>query len=144
MKKNSNKELAFIDANFFIYLNCISDDMQRKPYEDFYVKIITSYKLSTDILVLDELIYISKKKYGVPYDLTIDFIKRAILPYVNILPINANILDEFLSTLELYSLKPSDAIHVAVMKMNNISVIVSEDDEFDKIPWIKRIWIQKY
>jgi len=60
LKKNSNKVLAFIDANFFIYLNCISDDMQRKPYEDFYVKIITSYKLSTDILVLDELIYISK------------------------------------------------------------------------------------
>jgi len=38
-------------------------------------------------------------------------------------------------------LKPSDAIHIASMGKSGAKHIVSEDEEFDKIPWIKRIWL---
>jgi len=32
------------------------------------------------VLVLDEVIYISKRKYGIPYIITADFIESSILP----------------------------------------------------------------
>jgi predicted nucleic acid-binding protein len=38
-----------------------------------------------------------------------------------------------------YGIKPSDSLHLEVMRKNNIYLIVSEDKELDKISWIKRI-----
>ncbi|MEM2277158.1 MAG: type II toxin-antitoxin system VapC family toxin, partial [Thermoproteota archaeon] len=38
-----------------------------------------------------------------------------------------------------YGLKPSDALHIASMNKMGIRHIVSEDKEFDKIPFIERM-----
>jgi predicted nucleic acid-binding protein len=40
-----------------------------------------------------------------------------------------------------YGLKPSDAIHVASMKKAGVGYIVSEDPGFDRVDWIKRVWL---
>ncbi|MCD6487963.1 MAG: PIN domain-containing protein [Desulfurococcales archaeon] len=40
-----------------------------------------------------------------------------------------------------YDFKPSNALHLGAMFNNGITLIVSEDKEFDKIPTIKRLWI---
>ena len=141
MKRNSNKENAFIDANLFIYLNCIKDEEDRRPYEILYYNALKSFNVFTDILVIDELLWISKRKYSVPYDETINFINNAVFPYVNILAIDSNISTTFLSLLSKHKLKPSDAIHVAVMKINNISIIISENNDFDNIDGINRLWL---
>ena len=142
LRRNSSKQYAFIDANLLIYLNCIKDRNARKPYETLYYQVLNSYSVVTDVLVLDELIWISKKKYNVPYNITLDFIRNAVLPYVDILPINSMIIDEFFKILiNKYNLKPSDAIHIAVMTLHGISIIVSEDDDFDKINGLRRIWL---
>ena len=141
MRRSSNRKYAFLDANLLIYLNCIKDERDRKPYETLYYDALKSYTLFTNLLVIDELLWISKKKYKVPYDVTMDFIRNAVLPYVSILSIDLSILDAFLLTLSKYKLKPSDAIHVAVMKNNNISIIISEDDDFDSVGGIHRVWI---
>ena len=39
-----------------------------------------------------------------------------------------------------YNLKPSDALHLGAMKTNGIRVVVSEDSELDRVPWVKRVW----
>ncbi|MEM2123349.1 MAG: type II toxin-antitoxin system VapC family toxin [Candidatus Bathyarchaeia archaeon] len=39
-----------------------------------------------------------------------------------------------------YNLKPSDALHVAAMTTNGISVIASEDEEMGRVRGIRRIW----
>ena len=96
--------------------------------------------LYTDVLVLDEVIYISKRKYGVPYDETIKLLDDLILPNVKILPIR---IDEYLKAREnilKYNLKPSDAIHLAVIENNGIQAIVTEDKDFQRVP-IKVIWV---
>ncbi|MGC9105420.1 MAG: type II toxin-antitoxin system VapC family toxin [Thermoprotei archaeon] len=41
-----------------------------------------------------------------------------------------------------YSIKPSDAFHVAVMLNNSLDLVLSEDREFDKVKEVKRIWIR--
>jgi len=72
----------FIDVPLLIYLNTVTDPKTRILYENFYIDILTKYKLYTDVLVLDELIYISKKKYGIPQRITIEFIESNVLPYI--------------------------------------------------------------
>ena len=57
---------AFIEAPLFIYLNTLSDSNTRMPYENLYIRVLTEYKPYIDVLVLDEVIYVSKKKYEVP------------------------------------------------------------------------------
>jgi len=120
----------------------MKEEDERKPYEALYYDILNSFVASIDPLVLDELIWISKKKYGVPYDTTLNFIHNAVLPYVDVLQIDSKIMNVFFNVLTKYRLKPSDAIHVAVMRTHNIKVIISEDDDFDSIEGIKRVWLQ--
>ena len=132
---------VFIDSHLFIYLNTIADSKDRVPYENFYIDLLTNYKPYTDVLVLDELIYVSKRKYGIPYDLTIEFIESIIRPYVMILSLGE---DEYLKATRFiieYNLKPSDALHLAAMASNGMSLIASEDREFDRVPLVKRIWV---
>ena len=40
----------------------------------------------------------------------------------------------------MYNLKPSDALHLAVMDNNGITIIATEDEDFDKTH-IKRTWL---
>ena len=93
------------------------------------------------MLVLDELIYVSKKKYGIPYELSIEFIEAIVLPYINILELGEEEYEHASKLIVEYRLKPSDSLHIGAMLNNGINVIVSEDKEFDKIKQIKRVWI---
>ena len=54
-------------------------------YENFYIDVLVKYKPYTDVIVLDELLYVSKRKYGVPYRVTVELIRPSILPHVHIL-----------------------------------------------------------
>jgi predicted nucleic acid-binding protein len=67
---------VFIDVNLLIYLNTISDLGNRVSYENLCVDVIMNHKPYVDVLVFDELLYVSWKKYGVPYSITIDFIEK--------------------------------------------------------------------
>ena len=53
---------AFVDANLLIYLNTVRSVAVRVLYENFYVDILEKYKAYTDVLVLDELLYVSWEK----------------------------------------------------------------------------------
>ena len=132
---------AFIDAPLLIYLNTLVDSKDRILYENFYVEILTKYKPYTDVLVLDELIYISKKKYNIPYKVSVGFIESNVLPYVYVLSLGENEYNYAVKILSEHSLKPSDALHLGAMMKNNITLIISEDKELDKISAIKRLWI---
>ncbi len=131
----------FIDAPLLIYLNTLTDPKDRILYENYYIDLLSRYKVFTDALVLDELIYVSKKKYGVPYELSIEFIEAIILPYVNILEIGEEEYGYASKLIIEYNLKPSDALHIGTMLNNGINVIISEDKEFDKVDQIKRKWL---
>lgn len=49
---------------------------------------------------------------------------------------------ESITTLK-YGLPPSDALHLAAMELNGIDTVVSEDEELDKVPWVRRIWLKR-
>jgi len=127
----------FLDASFLIYLNI--DIPEADKIDELFEQLLKE-ELYTNVLVIDEVIYISKRKYNVPYEETIKFIDDLILPVVEILPIG---LDDYLKAREIvlnYNFKPSDAIHLAVIENNGLQAIVTEDKDFKRVP-IKVIWI---
>ena len=132
---------VFLDTPLLIYLNTVANTQRRLIYENFYLDIMSRHKLYTDVLVFDELIYISRKKYGIPYNITVDFIEAIILPYVTVLELGEEEYREAAKLMTRHNLKPSDALHVAAMKTNSIRLVVSEDKELDRVPEIRRIWL---
>jgi len=130
---------VFIDSNLLIYLNVLKSKY-RSIYEGFYLNLLSTYKAYLDVLVLDELIYISKRKYNAPYDLTLSFIDSIVLPYVEILPLGEEEYMKASEILKTYEIKPSDALHIAAMALNGITKIASEDEEMEKVEEIQRIW----
>ena len=130
----------FLDASFIIYLNVDVPDHLAEKIDALYKQLVANGKLYTDVLVLDEVIYVSRKKYKVPYSETINMLDEIVIPYVEVLPIG---LMDYLKAKEnmlKYNLKPSDAIHLAVIENNGLQAIVTEDADFEDIP-IKRIWL---
>ncbi len=131
----------FIDTNLFVYLNSNVDDDLATRLDSFYTNLIRDNEVYTNVLVLDELIHVSRRKYGVSYPETISFIEDVILPAVKVLSITFN---DYLTAKEIiltYNLRPSDALHIATIQNNGLQAIVSEDEDFDRLP-LKRLWLE--
>ena len=129
--------MIFLDANFLIYLN-----LGVREVEEFFYRLVTEESLALDPLVIDEVLYVSKRKYGVKYEDTIDFLDRVVLPVSVVLPITREDYERAKEIIVGSDLKPSDALHVAVMLDNSIRRIVSEDRELDRVKGIERVWLR--
>lgn len=90
--------------------------------------------------VPSNILYMSRK-YGVAYDVTLDFLKSIILPYTEVVPVDEEDFKPIGKYLVKYNLKPSEAIHLATMEKVGVGSIVSEDEDFDKVKEVKRIWL---
>ncbi len=129
---------VFIDANFFIYMNTPIRNLDS--FIDYYEKELTSTRTFTNLMVLDELVYFSKKKYGIQTNVTLEFIDSMVLPFTSILPLEESDYLIMKETIK-YCPKPSDALIVASMKRSSITDILSEDSGFDKVSGISRRWL---
>jgi len=130
---------VFVDASLLVYLNTLRTPEKRRPYEDFYLRLLSKYKAYTDALVLDEVIYVPAGKYKVPYEISLEFIDSTVLPFVDILPLGEEVYRKAAEMLKTRRVKPSAALHVAVMTLHGIRKIASEDRELDKIEGITRV-----
>jgi hypothetical protein len=130
----------FLDANLVIYLNTVTGE--ERPVIDRFFKSLLRQRLFTNMLVLDETLHISKRRYAVPYAMTMNFLRRAFLPYTEIIPIAEEDLQATERYLTKYDVKPSNAIHLATMEKLGIASIVSEDEELDSVKGVRRVWLE--
>jgi len=133
---------VFVDASLLVYLNVKMPDEEAELVENFWLNLLLNHLLYTNILVLDEAIYISRKKYNVSFKETMDFIDKAVLPYVNILPIGLNEYLRAKKIMKEYCLNPSDSIHIATIENYGLQAVASEDEDFDKVG-VKRLWVKR-
>ncbi|MEM2122538.1 MAG: type II toxin-antitoxin system VapC family toxin [Candidatus Bathyarchaeia archaeon] len=75
-----------------------------------------------------------------------ELIRRAIegiyaIPYLTVREVKSDVSLFALDFMEKYDLEPRDAFHVTIMKSLGVNEIVSDDPDFDRIEWIKRIQI---
>ncbi|MEM2776636.1 MAG: type II toxin-antitoxin system VapC family toxin [Candidatus Bathyarchaeia archaeon] len=113
----------FLDSNFLIYLNAMTSD-ERKRFDEFFMKLLKE-QLFINMLIINEVLYISRK-YGLPYETTLKFLKTIVLPYTEVISIEEGDLKLIEKYLLKYSLKPSDAIHLATIEKIGANYIVSK------------------
>lgn len=110
--------------------------------DEFYTSLLKD-ELYTNLLVVDETLYLSMSKYNVSYQVTFEFLKASILPFTTVIPIEDSDMAAMERYLSKYRIKPSDAVHLAVMEKEGVVNIASEDEEFDKVKEVKRLWLTR-
>ncbi len=132
--------MIYLDANFFILYNF---DQTRKGEHarGIQASIIAGQEAVTSSLALDEVMWVLIKNKRVKFlRETIEDIYA--VPYLDIREVGGSIPLDALDIIEKYGLKPRDAFHAAVMKDLALSEIVSDDSDFDRVEWIRRVKLE--
>lgn len=128
----------YIDANIFVFANLI--DEKGKNARDILDQVVHGKKAITSALALDEVMWVLvKNKIGSGMRNILETIYAT--PNLDIKEVGPLIPLQALDLIEKYKLKPRDAMHLAMMQQHNIDDIASDDADFDKVPWVKRIGI---
>lgn len=164
LSEYKESEHIFIDANIFIDYS-LPNPKYGGAVADFLEKLeLLEVKAVTSPVVLDEVSYIILMYKGslllkthdrqvirnsIKRDRNISNLCYAVVEEFNefldslkglqIFPVNQDDYKQASILGKNYCLLPSDALHVSVMKNNNIFNIATRDGDFKKIEWIK-IW----
>ncbi len=136
----------YIDSNIFIFAATDKGKLGQNCRE--IIRLINEQKIAcaASFLVVDEVIWILKKSVG--KDTAIKITKAMLSMPVKWIAIDKSVIIKMINIYEKTTLDPRDAIHISSMKKVGLSVIVSEDDDFDKVDGIERInaskCIEKY
>lgn len=136
----------YIDSNIFIFAATDKGKLGQNCRE--IIRLINEQKIAcaASFLVVDEVIWILKKSVG--KNTAIKITKAMLSMPVKWIAIDKSVIIKMINIYEKTTLDPRDAIHISSMKKVGLSVIVSEDDDFDKVDGIERInaskCIEKY
>jgi len=129
------KPTYYLDSNIFIYAYSRNDALGQAARRLLQAIQAGTFRGVTSCLTLDEVMYVLKKI--LPADLLAAG-EQILNLDIKFLSIEKPLLYAMLSLMEEHSLQPRDALHLATMHANNISLIVSEDKDFDNISFIER------
>lgn len=63
------------------------------------------------------------------------------LPHVHLVGMETSDFSRMLENIETYGLLPRDALHLALMQRLNLTVIASDDTDFDRVSTMTRHWV---
>ena len=131
----------FLDSCYIIYLRYAMDD-QVSTYATTLLRqaIVKNTELLTNMIVVDEVVWILSKKYEVPLDGVFELLDR-LLPLLTVVPVDLSDYSMMKQTMGRYGLKPSDSLHIASMRKAEATYMVSEDRDFDRVPSVRRVWL---
>jgi len=131
----------FLDSCYIIYLRYAADD-RIADYATSVLRYATDMRaeLVTNMIAIDEAVWILVKKYGIPQEEVFEFVDR-LFPLLSIVPLDSEDYALMKQTILTCGLRPSDSLHIASIKKSQATDLVSEDKHFDKIPTIKRLWL---
>jgi len=131
--------MRFIDANVFIYILVKSPKEAYETSKQILKRIENGEEALTSTAVIQEVVdwleYNNRKR-------EVESFIIAINSYLTMNKINTT-WDDMLTALddmEKHDMGFVDALTLQTMKKNNIKEIYSNDRDFDRIKWIKRIW----
>ena len=129
---------VYLDANVF-YFSLYPDDNRCAEARNILRKVARGVlKAHTCLLAIDEFVWSVLKKSKNKEVAIKEGLKILSLNNLNFISVDKEIVFNSLKVMNLYSLKPRDAIHLAAMLSKGIKTIVSDDKDFDKIKGIKR------
>ena len=130
----------YLDANFFI-IGMFNRSKKGDAARNIMSSIKQGKKALTSSLALDEVMQVLyKNNWHTDVRVIIEEIygikNLEVKEVSSLVPLRA------LHFMEEYKLKPRDAFHAAIMESFGIKEIVTDDQDFDEIPDIKRIKMQ--
>ncbi len=131
---------VYIDSNIFLnpVLYDIKQNEEAKRAYDYLQKVISNLiSAITSVLAWDEFVWIVKQILG--RDVAIEKGSELLLfPNISFESITLNTIKKAQELISKYDIRPRDAIHAASALEHNVKIIISFDDDFDKIKEMKR------
>ena len=137
--------MIYLDSNGFIYAVVADEKTEEKSRlsKEILVRLSEgNIEVGTSTLTWDELVWNVKKFLG-EETAKVEGKKFLEFPNLKILNVDITTITEAQRITETYKLKPRDSIHAACAIKNNISKIISDDPDFDKVKEIERISLEK-
>lgn len=131
--------MRFVDANVFIYVLIKSPKKDYETSKAILERIENGEETATNLAVIQEVIdwleYNNRKKEA-------KIFLTAANSYLTLNKLSAT-WEEFIAAsgqAEEYQVDFVDALTLETMKKQKITEIYSNDKDFDRVPWVKRIW----
>ncbi len=127
----------YLDSNIFIFA-AIDDGKLGQDCRNI-IRLINEKKIScaASFIVIDEVIWILKKKVG--KDDAIKIVKAMLSMPIKWISLDRSVIIEMLEIYEITELDPRGAIHFTSMKGSGLSIMVSEDKDFENVEGLERI-----
>jgi uncharacterized protein len=141
LKKKLKNDLAYVDANVFVYPILYSEDVgaKVKKAKGILQRIEEGEMLVyTSTLTWDEVVWAVRKFMGREESINQG---QKLLGFINLHFINVdeNILSRAQVLMSNYNLRPRDSIHAASAIDRKLKTIISDDMDFDKVKEVTRI-----
>lgn len=154
---------VYVDVNIF-YMYLRADPVYLPAIRGFFTRVVQGeIEAYTSVLTMDELFYrlllarVKEIYRQNPLDVLRERTDEAIarcgagieialwrlveLPHLQLVGVLENDVLQMLSNIITFGLLPRDALHVAVMQRLELSVIATDDMDFDRVPWLQRHWL---
>jgi len=131
--------LRFVDANVFIYI------LVKSPKEDYLTSKSILKRIEDGEEAITSTSIIQEVVEWLEYNNRHKEVKKfliALNSYVAMRKVETSwreMLDAA-SDMEKYDLDFVDALTLQVMKRNNVTEIYTNDRDFDRVEWVRRIW----
>ncbi len=147
--------MEFVDSNVLAYY------IFRSEYTEEAARLLAEHEdLATSIRVIDEVIFLSIRrlalerlglrrldkvkayisKHGLNFALEKLTTLRDVIHDLNIIVLkDVASFEELLDTMVKYNLTPSDALIALTCRHHNIKTILTFDQDFKRVPWLKVI-----
>jgi len=130
--------MTYLDANVFIFAACDLSPIGEAARKILRMVQEGDQKAITSALTYDEVVWGIRKLLGKEKSQWVGEL-FLFISHLSIKEVTRETLSEAQHFMKHYNLDPRDAIHLATMRLENEGEIISEDADFDAVPFIKRI-----
>lgn len=130
--------MRYLDANVFVYTALYEGPLAEKAIALLRRIVVGDEKAVTATLTLDEVVHVIRK-HGAQEAALEEGHRILAMPNLRVLPVGPETIRAALRLMErVPQLRPRDAIHAATAIEAGVFTIVSDDQDFDRIPELSR------
>ncbi len=63
------------------------------------------------------------------------------LPHLHVVGVDRGDGEQMMDNVLMFNVLPRDALHIAIMQRLNVSIVASDDTDFDRVAGIERAWL---
>jgi len=132
----------YIDSNIFIFASIDRTELGENCRTVLEMIHKGEIACASSYLTIDEIIWVLKKRIG--KEKAVRIVKAAMAIPVRWMNIDRDIVLGMIEQFKRDGTDPRDSLHVASMRAAGITLILSEDSDFDKVDGLKRMDVSSF